>query len=49
VTPPVTPPASKPSGGGGGRFEWLSLGLLALLSANRARRLRLQRRVISRI
>jgi hypothetical protein len=44
VTPPVTPPAPSPSGGGGGggRFEWLALGFLALLSANRTRRLRRQ-------
>jgi hypothetical protein len=46
-TPPVVSPP-KSSGGGGGRFEWLALGFLALLGANRARRRRLQPRVMSR-
>jgi len=47
----MTPPAAPPSGGGsggGGRFEWLALAFLALLSADRARRLRPQPRVMSR-
>jgi hypothetical protein len=40
VTPPVTPPGPTPKpSSGGGRFEWLVLGFLALLSANRARRI----------
>ena len=51
TTPPAAPPSGgggSSGGGGGGRFEWLALAFLALLSANRAWRVRLQPRVMLR-